>query len=394
MKKYLNALLVAVIGFNLRIALTSTMANTAIIKSDLALNNFQAGLLTSAPIICMGLFALLVYQIQKRFGLRMGVGIFTLWLALGSLFRFTTTSYMELLFSTLVVGSGIAIVSPLMSGFIKNNFPYSANVMVGVFTTSMGLGSVLASASSPWLIQQTGSWQGATGIWGVIALISAIIWFLLSPKDNKIAEAELNSDDELVEKVSMKALWSSPIVWQLILLYATQAGNNYAYTTWIQPYAVSFGHSENFGSVLVSLFTAVQTSASLTVPLLINRKRRLKLWTAICGLLMSLGALIMLFGAGVQALAIFSTILISYGGSGIFNISLIIPIRINDTAEEASVMTSVMQTVGYLVAALAPVLVGQIIDLTGDSNSLIYNSLIMGLITILLVKSRPVNLAD
>lgn len=95
-----------------------------------------------------------------------------------------------------------------------------------------------------------------------------------------------------------------------------------------------------------------------------------------------------------MTIQISATGLIGYGGVGIFNIALIIPIRISVTPEKASVSTSLMQTVGYLVAAIAPMLVGMIIDSTGFVNTLTVLNLFAGLVMISLAYGRAVRLAN
>lgn len=395
MSKIKNAILVAIISFNLRIALNVIMANMTLVQADLNLNNFQGGLLTSVPLVCMGLFALLVNQVQKRWGQRIGIGFFTLWLGIGSLVRFVAHSYGILLLSTVIVGSGIAIIGPLVSGYIKRHFPDDANIMVAVYTTSMGVGGFTASALSPALIEQFGSWQYAAGIWGLSAVLAAVVWMLYTPHTQ---EDEIDviheADEKLGEKVSTAQLWREPILWQLIMLYGIQAANNYSFSTWLQPYALSQGFSDIFGSYLISFLAIVHTTANFTIPLFIIRPGRLKIWTFLSGLLVLIGAGFMFVGGNHAWVAILATILIGYGGVGIFNICLIIPIRISATPEKASVTTSLMQTVGYFIAAAAPMLVGTIIDWSDYNNTLIILNIFAGLVMITLSYSRAVKLAN
>ncbi len=395
MSKIKNAILIAIISFNLRIALNVIMANMAVVQADLNLNNFQGGLLTSVPLVCMGLFALLVNQVQKRFGQRIGIGFMTVWLGIGSLLRFAAHNYGILLISTIIVGSGIAIIGPLVSGYIKRHFPDEANVMVAVYTTSMGIGGFTASALSPALIAFFDSWQYAAGVWGFVAILAATVWMAYTSR-SQVDDIDVTQEVEEVigEEVSTGGLWRDPILWQLIMLYGIQAANNYSFSTWIQPYALSQGFSAPFGSTLVSLLAIIQTMGNFTIPLFIIRPGRLKAWTFLCGLMVFLGAILMFMRGNQVTMIILSTFLIGYGGVGIFNIALIIPIRISVTPEKASVSTSLMQTVGYLVAAIAPMLVGMIIDSTGFVNTLTVLNLFAGLVMISLAYGRAVRLAN
>lgn len=62
--------LIFVVAFNLRVGISSVPALLELIKKDLGISNFQSSLITSIPVICMGVFALTVPYFQRTLGRR------------------------------------------------------------------------------------------------------------------------------------------------------------------------------------------------------------------------------------------------------------------------------------------------------------------------------------
>lgn len=397
LKKYRNIALLILISFNLRIAIISVSSNLYTIKTDLSLLNSQSGFLTSAPLIFMGLFALTVNRVQKRLGQRRGIGLFVIILGLATLARIFVSNYWSLLITAAIAGICIAIVGPLLSGFIKLHFPNNVSAMVALYTTVMGIGQTIVAALSARLIDLLGSWQFAIGIWGIVAVIAGVLWFLLAPDEEEapmIQPSQEHTIGRAPEDVSTASLWRNPLLWQLIALYGAQAANNYSFSTWLQPYIVSQGSSTEYGAYLVSIHTLAQTLANFIVLSLASRPKKLKETILLCGISLGTGAILLMLMSNHFFFAALAVILISFGGTGIFNISLIIPIRISDTAQVASVTTSLMQTVGYGIAAAAPLLLGMVMDATGFMNILIVLNVSMAILIMILSQSSVVSLAN
>ena len=70
--------------------------------------------------MCMGIFAFLVNRFKKNWDLIKVFLILLVLLGLFTLFRGMFPMYLLMIISTLGVGFCIAIIGPLISGFIKN----------------------------------------------------------------------------------------------------------------------------------------------------------------------------------------------------------------------------------------------------------------------------------
>lgn len=68
MKNKKMIFVVFIVALNLRLGISSIPPLIGMIKQDLQLNNFQVSLLTSIPVICMGMMAFGVKRMQQQFG--------------------------------------------------------------------------------------------------------------------------------------------------------------------------------------------------------------------------------------------------------------------------------------------------------------------------------------
>lgn len=381
----------------MRVAIIGISSNLYFIKSDLGISNSQGGLLTSAPLVFMGIFALTVNQVQKRLGQRWGIGVFLALMGLVIISRIWMTAYWQLLASAAIAGMCIAIIGPLLSGFIKLHFPNDSSKYIALYTTMMGIGQTIISGVSPQLINRFESWQMTIGIWGFFTVAVAVLWLFIAPSEDdapEIADIPRQSIGRTQADFSTGSMWRNPLIWQMMVIYSAQAACNYSFSTWLQPYVVSQGHTAEFGSLLISILTVAQTISNFVVLGYASRQGRLKSAIALCGISMAVGGTLIFLGNITTVFLTIGVILVSFGGTGCFNLSLLIPIRVSGSAQEASVMTSMMQTVGYAVAATAPLLVGTIMDITGFMNILVVLILAMAIVVISSSRSNVVDLAN
>ncbi|WP_242069410.1 CynX/NimT family MFS transporter [Paenibacillus dendritiformis] len=135
-------LVIFFISINLRPAITSVGPLLDVIQTELGMNGMMASLMTTLPVFCMGLFALLAIRLCNRLGNELSLMIAMLLIFLATLARMFASSSILLLVTALFSGIGIGIAGPLMSGFIKKHFPDKLGV-TGVYSVSMVIGAAL-----------------------------------------------------------------------------------------------------------------------------------------------------------------------------------------------------------------------------------------------------------
>src|SRR5690606_14299288 len=193
------------------------------IATELSLNRASISLTTVLPVLFMGLLAPLAPRLALRFGLERTLLGCLLLVALALLLRVAGGSAMLLIGSAGLVGIGIAIAGPLMSGFIKRYFLQRFGAALGIFSLGMAVGGaagVVATQPLTGLFEDR--WTLALAFWAVPALLAAVVWWRLPNP---------SGDTEAVPPGGLP--WNRPRAWLITGFFALQAGLFYALSTWL-----------------------------------------------------------------------------------------------------------------------------------------------------------------
>ncbi|MCP1156101.1 MFS transporter [Peribacillus frigoritolerans] len=94
-----------------------------------------------------------------------------------------STSFL-LLVTTFFIGICIAIIGPLLSGFIKRKFPNHTASMMGVYSVGMGIGTSLSAGFTiPLQGVLGGSWTSALAIWSFLSILGLLFWWPVMIKE-------------------------------------------------------------------------------------------------------------------------------------------------------------------------------------------------------------------
>ena len=166
-KKYILMIIALFIAsLNLRPSINSIAPLLETIRTSLGMNASVASLLTSIPVLCMGLFAPVAVKFSGKWGIERVLGWSLLVIGVGTVLRFFTQSTSFLLITAFIAGIGIAFAGPLLSGFIKRHFPKHVPSMIAIYTVALTLGAALSSSLIVPMQNSMNSWQSALGIWG------------------------------------------------------------------------------------------------------------------------------------------------------------------------------------------------------------------------------------
>ena len=121
-------------------------------------------LLTTAPVLCLGLFAPLAPRLARRIGAERSVLLILFCLAGGIVLR-SLFPVFGLFAGSVLAGASIGIIGVLLPGIVKRDFPRQAGVMTGVYTMALCLGAALAAAPPRrWRSSSaTGNWRWRSG---------------------------------------------------------------------------------------------------------------------------------------------------------------------------------------------------------------------------------------
>ncbi|EPM92870.1 cyanate MFS transporter [Pseudomonas syringae pv. actinidiae ICMP 19070] len=344
-RPWLLLLGLVLVALNLRPALSSIAPLLNEVSDSLGMSAAEAGLLTTLPVLCLGLFAPLAPILARRFGSERVVLVILLSLAAGMALRS--------LFGEVGLFSG-----SLLAG-VKRDFPRQAGAMTGVYTMALCLGAAIAAGSTVPLSQYFGgSWAIGLGFWLVPALIAALFWF---PQAREVHSAHR-------DVYRVRGLLRDRLAWQVTLYMGLQSSLSYIVFGWLPSILIGRGLTPTEAGLLLSGSIIVQVISALSAPWLATRGKDQRL--AIM-LVMSL-TLTGLFGclyAPIEGLWGWA-ILLGLGQGGTFSLALALIVLRSRDSHVASNLSSMAQGFGYTIASMGPFAVGVVHDVTGSWDAI------------------------
>ncbi|AXF22260.1 MFS transporter [Burkholderia pyrrocinia] len=338
---------IVLVGLNLRPALAAVGPLLDMIQRATGIGDGAASLLTTIPILLMGLGALSARRLQRLTGIAGGVGLGVALIGLACVSRVGAQHAWLLLASACCAGVGIAMVQALLPGFVKAHFATRIGGAMGVYSTSIMGGAVLASVVAPFAAARWG-WLAALAGWALPAAVAALAWPLASRGSDALATGPASASHAQPSR--------SPRAWRLALFFGIATGAYTLVLAWLPPYYMRLGWSPTAAGSLLGGVTLAEVVAGLTISATIDRlpDRRPALHAAIASLFT--GLLVML--AAPETLALPAALLLGAGIGALFPLSLIVTVDHAATPADAASLTGFVQGVGYLIAGLFPFAAG------------------------------------
>ena len=341
------------VALNLRPALTSLAPVLKQVQQSLGLSATAAGLLTTLPVLCLGLFAPLAPRLAQRFDDERTVFGALFVLAAGTALRGGFGSY-GLFAGTLLAGAAIGVVGVLLPSLIKRDFAQHVSPMTGLYTMSLCLGVALAAgATVPLKNLFGGDWRPALAAWALLALLAAAVWW-----------PQLREHTHLPPEPAPGGLWRSRLAWAVTLYMGLQSALAYSVFAWLPPILVDRGATPLHAGFMLSVSALVQLSTALTGPWLAARIGRDQRPTLLLMLVLALAGLLGCLYAPLTLLWPW-IVLLGLGQGGQFSVALLLIVLRAPNPERAAQLSGMAQGVGYLIAGLGPLAVGVLHDLSG-----------------------------
>jgi len=135
------------IALNLRPALSSLAPLLRQIEASTGLSSSAIGLLTTLPVLCLGLFAPLAPRLARRWGSERTLGAILALLACGIVLR-SLLPPLGLFLGSLIAGASIGILGVLLPALVKRDFPAQAGQLMGLYTMMLCIGAAVAAGAT------------------------------------------------------------------------------------------------------------------------------------------------------------------------------------------------------------------------------------------------------
>ncbi|WP_306456397.1 MULTISPECIES: MFS transporter [unclassified Pseudomonas] len=366
-RTWLLLLGLVLVALNLRPALSSIAPLLNDVSVALGLSAADAGLLTTLPVLCLGLFAPLAPLLARRFGSEQVVLWVLLLLAAGILLR-SHLGVFGLFAGSLLAGASIGVIGVLLPGIVKRDFPRQAGTMTGVYTMALCLGAALAAASSvPLSHRFDNSWAISLGVWCVPALIAAVLWWPQTRARHAVQQA----------RYRVKGLWRDPLAWQVTLYMGLQSSLSYIVFGWLPSVLIGRGLDPTQAGLLLSGSIMMQVISALTVPGLAARCKDQRL-AVIIAMSLTLAGLFGCLYASLDGLWGWA-IALGVGQGGTFSLALALIVLRSGNSHIAANLSSMAQGVGYTLASAGPFAVGLVHEMTGSWDAIGWVFAVLGL---------------
>ncbi|WP_295228304.1 MFS transporter [uncultured Brevundimonas sp.] len=351
---------IVALALNLRPAMAAVGPLLDLIEAATGMGSTAASLLTTLPVLMIGLGALSIRPLRRRLGERRGILLGALLIGGACLVRAGLTGATGLIASAVIVGVGVALIQALAPVVIKRAFPAQFGTVMALYTTGIMGGAAVAAATAAGLAETIG-WAGTLALWSAPAFVAALIWLAASrdpaaeePNRAVVVEA---TDPEL-------PFWRQGRAWRLILIMGLGTSAYTLMLAWLPPFYIDLGEPRATAGYLLSGMTAAEVTAGLLVSLTIGRfpDRRGPILTALILALAGLAGLVV----APLGMAVPIVILLGLGIGAIFPLSLILAMdQIDDPARSGDLLAFV-QGGGYIIASLSPLGAGLLRDHMAD----------------------------
>ena len=375
MKKILKKETLMILGIffmavNLRTGISSISPLAESIQEIFGISSFKLSLLTSVPVICMGIFAFFSPKLIEKLGYKKSIMTLIFIISFFILIRAVKVNYLYFLMTAFGVGIPTAIIGPRISTYIKNKFPHHVASMIGIYSVGMGLSAAIASGFTLGIRHMFGgSVFLALASWSIPGFISLLLLIKFLPKENL----------EVIEKRKIVFPLKNKKVWVLVMIFGLQSGIFYSLVTWLGPLGIESGLDEKGAAFYIALFTAIQTVFSLLIPVFINKSKKYKTAFSACVFFVIIG-LIFLINYKLLIGVIFAGI----GTGGLFPIAMIFPLEECEDPKESTSYVSMVQAFGYVLSGITPIILGVFRDKIGNYNNSFYILLFISTVLIFL----------
>ena len=357
---------------------------TGELNSELGMSATAIGVLTSLPVLCFGLAAPGASALIARLGVERSILLSLIGTLIGVLIR-STGGIPGALLGTLVLGLAITIGNVVSPVLIGRDFRGRAATVTGGYTAALNVGSMITLSATGPLVTQFG-WQLALASWAVLPAIALAVWVPLARRRKAApatVPAEAGRDHSLSrggtaetprQSARLGTVLRRPTTWMLTFAFAGQAFAYYGLTAWLPTLLVDEqGMTRDQAGAASSIFQVCALIGAFAAPVIINRFGGPLTAFVVNGALWSTLPLGLLFASDLWAL--WSALAGVAQGGGFVAVFTVVVWRAR-TLRENRQLSAIVQTGGYVVASLGPVILGSLHERTGGWDASLVAALV------------------
>jgi CP family cyanate transporter-like MFS transporter len=345
---------ILLLAVNLRPTAVSVGPVLEEVRDGLQMSASMASLLTSLPVLAFALFGSVAPLLARRYGVHRVTLLALFAVGIGLFGRALADREAVFLGLSMLALAGMALANVLLPSLVKLHFPDRIGQVTALYTTLLSVGLTLALTLTVPISHTGGGWRTGLGVWALVAIVAAIPWLPMVAHDQSI--------DPNPHRVGFLQVLRTPIGVSMIFFFGLQSLQAYVVFGWFATMWRDGGFSDSTAGLLVGTVAATSIPLSLWAPAALARSarpRRILLFFIAC---YPVGYLALLIDA--HRLAVPAALLVG-AGSAVFPLVLVLINMRSRTAAGTAALSSVAQSVGYLIAGVGPFAIGLIHEHSG-----------------------------
>lgn len=356
----LSLLGIILVAANLRNAVAALSPIVPQVNVDIPLGAVSLGILGMLPPVCFAVFGIFTPMITRRRGLEIPLVFALLAILVGHIVRGLSGSITMLIIGSVIAFAGLGIGNVLLPPLVKKYFPDRVGLMTSVYVTVVSFSTLVPPLVAVPVADAAG-WRVSLGMWMVLALLALVPWITMILGHR--TEQRSTTVPEEADAAILGRLWKSSIAWAIMGVFAVSSINAYAMFAWLPRLLVdTAGVSPAQAGTLLAFYASMGIPGALIIPVLAARVRNI-------GPLVYVG--VFAFLAGDLGLLLIPETLtwvwVSLAGLGpmFFPLGLVLINLRTRTHAGAVALSTFVQSVGYTLGALGPLIFGLVHELSG-----------------------------
>ena len=357
---------IVVLAFSLRPAVTSLGAVLDLVRADLGIAGWLAGVLTALPVLSFAAVGALTHLLTHRLGVHLTALLALLTIVAGSGVRAIADSPALFTAGSAVALAGMAVGNVSLPPLVKLHFPDRIPTLTAVYSCALLAGAAIPSGLTVPIADAAGTWRWGLGLWAIAAGVAALPWILLLRQDVR--------EQEPAAQLVPRRLVRSRLAWSMAIFFGAQSAQAYSQFGWLPSIYTDAGLSPESAALMLMVLTLIGVPAPLVLPAYTRATedhRPLVVafsvvtvagWT---GLLVAPTTLPWLWAA-----------LLGLGGAAFPWVLAMIALRTR-TTDGTAALSGFVQSTGYLMSAVGPLGTALLYDITGSWTLPLY--VLMGL---------------
>lgn len=337
------------------------------VGAEIALDAVVLGLIGAAPPLAFAASGFLAPGLGRRMGLERALVASLAAAVLGHVVRAVAPDAVALTLGTAVTLLGVGVGNVLLPSIVRRYFPDRVGLLTSLYATIMSISTTVpALIAVP--VSDAAGWRSSLAVWMLVSLIAAVPWVAMLLQRRAVSDPAHTEGPVAGVRGAGRLgtrMLRSPTAWAIAVIFGSSSLSAYACFAWLPRLLVDHaGASEATAGALLALYSFMAFPSSILVPVLAARFPRSAPLLALAGAVFFVVGYLGLLIAPAAAPAVW----VGSAGLGplLFPLALVL-INLRSASPASTVaLSGVVQTIGYILGASGPFVVGVLHEASGS----------------------------